>query len=328
MLNYRPKVFGEASKAHTSKNIFIIIFSFIVVFIVILILESIIPAIVSWNPMQEELAKQDANSSMGELFQQSMEISSKVTAKPGIMIPTLLSTVFGTLAAIFYCRCIETRPVRSMGARKKGFFANYFTGLLVGAALMSAIVLMTKLTGAGSVKLCENVNYKIIALFFLGFVVQGMSEEFIFRGYLLTSIGGAGHHTLLAIMISAVGFGLAHAANPGFGIFPFFNLVLFGVFAALYLIVSDNIWGISAVHSIWNFTQGNVYGISVSGTGDTESIMRTTAISTKDYITGGKFGIEGSIFTTIALGVGIIVLLCLLNKKSKNTNAEPAEQPA
>ena len=42
MLDYRPKVFSEASKSHASKNIFIILLCFLAVFIVIILLESII----------------------------------------------------------------------------------------------------------------------------------------------------------------------------------------------------------------------------------------------------------------------------------------------
>ena len=128
MLDYRPKMFDEASKSHASKNIFVIILCFIIVFVVILLLESIIPAIITFNPMLEELKAQgflDASQSL--TFKESMKLAVKVSSVPKIMIPTLLSTVFGTLAAIFYCRCIEMRPICSMGARKKGFFKHYFT---------------------------------------------------------------------------------------------------------------------------------------------------------------------------------------------------------
>ena len=325
MLNYRPKMFDEAAGSHTSKNIFKIIISFILVFIVILILETIPPAIISWRAMKEEMARLSADGFSGNEWELSMKASQIVSMDPKIMVPTLFSTIFGTLAAIFYCRCIELRPVHSMGARKKGIFGSYFLGLLIGAALMSVIVLLSSVTGASSTSACKNVNYFVIAMFFLGFVVQGMSEEFIFRGYLMTTIGGSGHHTALAVGISSVGFALAHATNPGFGLVPFINLTLFGAFAALYMILFDNIWGVSAIHSMWNFTQGNLYGISVSGSGDTESVFRTAAVSSKDYITGGEFGIEGSLFTTIALGIGVAAVLAALYKKS--SAASKAAQP-
>ena len=131
----------------------------------------------------------------------------------------------------------------------------------------------------------------------------------------MTTIGGS-HKTWLAVLISAAAFSLAHAGNPGFGVFSAFNLALFGVFAAMYIIAFDDIWGISAIHSIWNFTQGSLWGISVSGTGGVESIFRTSAKSSISFLTGGEFGIEGSIFTTIVLGAGIYVLWRKIAKQS------------
>ena len=323
MLNYRPKMFREASVSHASKKLIWIILSFIVVFFVILILETIVPGIISWGAMKEEMARLSAAGFSGSEWELSMKASQIVSAEPNIMVPTLLSTVFGTRAAIFYCRCIELRPVRSMGAVKKHSLLNYAVGMVIGAVLMTSIVLMSKLTGTSRITLCENINYKVLCLFFLGFFVQGMSEEFIFRGYFMTTIGGAGHHTALAVGISAVGFALAHATNPGFGPIPFINLTLFGVFAALYMILTDSIWGVSAIHSIWNFTQGDLYGISVSGSADTESVWRTTAVSAKDCLTGGEFGIEGSLFTTIALGIGTVAVLFLLSRKAAAEKTVP-----
>ena len=326
MLDYRPKVFSEASKSHASKNIFIILLCFLAVFIVIILLESIIPAIVTLKPMIEELRKQGYLDS-GEIIsgKEATRLASKVSSAPKVMIPSLLSTGFGTLAAIFYCRCIEMSPVRSMGARKKGFFSLYFSGLLCGLIMMSAIALISAALGINEMKLCNNINYGIIALFFIGFVVQGMSEEFIFRGYLMTTIGGSGKHTTVAVLISSVGFALAHAGNPGFGPLPFVNLFLFGVFAALCVVIFDNIWGACAIHSIWNFTQGNFYGISVSGSVDAESVFRSVPQSSHAFLTGGKFGIEGSLITTLILGIGIASELYMISRKTPETETTPSE---
>lgn len=119
---------------------------------------------------------------------------------------------------------------------------------------------------------------------------------------------------MLAVGISAGAFAFAHAFNPGFGILPCVNLVLFGVFAALYMICSGDIWGVCGIHSVWNFMQGNFYGISVSGTGDTESVFRTTQKTAYNWLSGGEFGIEGSIFTTVVLSAGIAVIFFKLRK--------------
>ena len=58
-----------------------------------------------------------------------------------------------------------------------------------------------------------------------------------------------------------------HARNPAFGPLPFINLVLFGVAMALYKIyVDDNqLWGVFAIHAVWNWLQQVVFGLPNSG---------------------------------------------------------------
>ena len=313
MLKLRPKMFEESSKSHASKNIIVQIAIFLLVFIAIYIAEAIVPTIVSAKPMNEALeAKGLLNTNL--TFRQSYEIAAEVSAKPGVMIPTLFSTGFGTIISIIYVRFFEVRYVRSMGCRKKKAGVHYITGLGVGALMMTTITMLTVISGANSLSLCSGINYGIIVLYFMGFLMQGMSEEFIFRGYFMTTLGGS-HSPYAAILISSAAFGLAHSANPGISPLAMFNLIFYGVFAAVYMIHFDNIWGVCGLHSIWNFTQGNVYGISVSGNTSTESIFLTSSKSSNDILTGGKFGIEGSIFTTLVLLSGTVIILLLEKRK-------------
>ena len=322
MLDYRPKMFSEASKSHASKNLSAIIICFLAVFLIIIFLESLSSAIFSSKAVLENAEIQEyIGTTQNFSLKESLKVAARVAGSPRVMIPSLFSTIFGTLAAIFYCRCVEMRPVRSMGAKKKSFFFHYFTGIAVGLTMMSLIALSSAIFGITKIKTCTNVRFGILALFLVGFIIQGMSEEFIFRGYLMTSVGGSGQHTLIAVIVSAVAFALAHTMNPGFGVLPFINLTLFGVFAAVYMIYSDNIWGVCAIHSVWNFAQGNIYGISVSGSSDTESLFRSVPVSSHAALTGGKFGIEGSLITSVVLCAATAIMLYMISKKA------PSEVP-
>ena len=311
MLNYKPKMFEESKKSTASENLIINILVFIGIFLIIILAESVIPTILSYDEIQSELAAA-GNSDIST----AIAIASRVSMKPKYLIPTLLCTGFGTLISLIYCRFSEARYIRSIGVRKNKIFSHYFQGVLVGLAMMTAIVLISLMFGINNIFICNNINFGLIGLYFLGFLVQGMSEEFIFRGYLMNTLGGK-HHTLIAISVSAAAFSLAHLTNPGFNLLTFVNLAMFGGFASIYMICFDDIWGVCAIHSIWNFTQGSLYGISVSGTGNTESIFRTTAKTTSTILSGGDFGIEGSIVTTVVLAVGIAVMLFILRRKIK-----------
>ena len=312
-MNIKPKIFEEAEESLASPKLPMQIFSFIIVFAVIYLLEAIIPSIISLKPMMEEMDSQGMLDGGKIKLSQSMAVATIISASPKIMIPSLLSTVFGTITSIIYCRNIEVRPVSSMGVRKQKLIPHYLVGLFIGIIMMTAITLLSVCFGANRISLCTGINAEIILLYFLGFFVQGMSEEFIFRGYLLTTVGGY-HSVWIAVAVNSSAFALAHVFNPGFSVLPCINLVLFGVFASFYMICSEDIWGVCGIHSIWNFMQVNFYGISVSGTGDSESVFRTTARTSHAWLSGGEFGIEGSIFTTVILSAGIFLVFLKIKK--------------
>lgn len=313
MIKLNCGMFEESKKSTASKNILITTIIFFFMLLIIQLAESIIPTIMSYPELQKAIMSEENVD-----IYRAMEISTEIMMKPKYLIPTLICTIFGTLISMIYCRFVEARHLTSMGIRKKKAGIHYLQGLLVGFAMISLAALTSTLFGATEMSLCKSPNMAIIAIMAVGFLIQGMSEEFIFRGYLMNSIGGK-NNPWLAVIVSSAAFSLAHILNPGFNLFVFFNLTLFGVFAGLYMIAFDDIWGASAIHSIWNFTQGCFYGISVSGTGDTESIFRTVQVSQNSFLTGGNFGVEGSIFTTVTLIIACIPVIIKIKKNNENT---------
>lgn len=311
-------MFEEAKKSTASKNIFFNILIFIVIFVIIQLAETVIPTLLTSAEIMKRVLEEGTVD-----VQRSMEISIEVGTLPKYMIPTLFCTAFGTAISIIYCRFIEARHLTSMGMRKKKAGIHYLQGLAIGLVLISADVGLCLLFGISSISLCSTINFGIIALYLLGFLVQGMSEEFIFRGYFMNTLGSR-HNGWIAVAVSSCAFSLAHLLNPGFNVLVFFNVAGFGVFMGLYMIAFDDIWGACAIHSIWNFTQGSFYGISVSGTGESESVFRMTAKSTSTLLTGGSFGIEGSIMTTVVLSVGIAIVLLKIRKNNKTADNSSA----
>jgi membrane protease YdiL (CAAX protease family) len=83
---------------------------------------------------------------------------------------------------------------------------------------------------------------------------------------------------------------------------------------AVYLLKRGNIWGAGAIHSMWNFTQGNIFGIQVSGIDKLPSIFAFDASQSGELINGGAFGLEGGLAVTIVLALAIIIALLLKSK--------------
>jgi len=232
-----------------------------------------------------------------------------------IMIVMLFAEILLTLIVLFYCRVFEKRKLSTLGFVKKGMVKQYVTGLIAGAVVFSVAYLICIVTG--SVK-CEGIATDIVPLYiigyFFGYILQGMAEEVFCRGYLMVSLSRR-YHVTLAVVASSVFFAFLHSANSGLSPLAYINLFLFGVFASLLLLDFGNIWIAGAFHSIWNFVQGNVYGVQVSGTRVSNTILSTSYTDGREIINGGSFGMEGGLAVSIVFMAGIALLSYHLYKK-------------
>jgi len=233
-----------------------------------------------------------------------------------INLVNLFSTGLLIVICILYCKLIEKRNLRSMGLIKKGAFKSYCVGLIVGLAMFSAVVLILVLSGQLSFISVTLSSLPIIVLFFIGFMVQGASEEFLCRGFLLNSIA-AKNGIILAIILNSCLFGFLHFFNSGFSILPLINIILVGIFFSVYAYGTDNIIGVCAIHSMWNFAQGNLYGIPVSGMNMGASIFEINNFS-DSLLSGGTFGAEGGLACTIVLVISILLVIFIPRASRKS----------
>lgn len=65
----------------------------------------------------------------------------------------------------------------------------------------------------------------------------------------------------VGIVVNSIVFALLHMANTGISLLALLNLFLFGVFMSVYMVRRGNLWGACAIHAVWNFVQGNVFGL-------------------------------------------------------------------
>lgn len=307
MVIRRPEMFKQA-ECGRGKRLIIQILIFFAVFMVNSMLQSILPTIYLVGDIVKRIAQYEPTVFTEVAFESILNASLAGTNGRAYMLLTLFSTVFGIVVPIIFCKCIEKRPLTSMGFVKKNAFRDYLIGLGLGFFMFGAVVLINVITGAMNIegfnKNLSVVSIVFIVIFFIGFVIQGASEEILVRGYFMTSLGSK-HNIWLAVLISSGMFGLLHIGNPGFTILGFVNIVLVGILFGLYIICFDNIWGACALHTMWNFVQGNFYGIPVSGLEMSDSVFITTINEDMNLINGGQFGAEGGIATTI------VQLLCI-----------------
>ena len=230
----------------------------------------------------------------------------------------LFSFVIILFLFIFWVKVIEKNALSSLGFVKRNWLKYLGWGIMFSLVQMGVIALVYQVSGIGSFELNELSLEPI--LFILGlfpfWLLQGGTEEVATRGWLLTRIA-ARTNLPLAIAISSSLFGILHMGNAGVTFLSVLNIILDGVLAGLLFIYTDSIWLVVAQHGTWNYVQGNLLGFQVSGTGADASIFSFTMGDGPDWLTGGAFGAEGSIITTLVLLVSLVIVYRLGERRER-----------
>ena len=316
----KPQSVQDAAKAQKGMHIALEMLVFVAVFLVATIAESIVmvPGLLVMMFTNSDYLNAIMTGDVTAAMEAGMALSSSDLST----VLMLFATVAMTGIVLLFCKLLQKRRMNTLGFRKKSLVKEYVCGLAVGFVLFSAAVGICVFTGSLKFEgLSSTFTLGMFLLFTLGYMLQGMAEEVLCRGYLLVSIGRR-YSMLVAIWVNAVFFAMLHLLNDGISVLAFINLVLFGVFASVYYIKRDNIWGVGAVHSIWNLVQGNFYGIRVSGIQTSCSVFSSEMVEGKEFINGGAFGLEGGIAVTIVLLVGTVILLGMKSKKTVQVQSE------
>ena len=215
-----------------------------------------------------------------------------------------------TLVTFLIRKHIDRKTIRSIGFQTAHLKKDVIIGAVTG--------LVTILTGFGilyisGLLLIEGIvpdlNYLTGILFV--FILVSWNEEVAFRGYVLNNLMES-MNPYLALIVSSFMFALFHTLNPGLSTLSFFNLFLAGLLLGIVFIHTRTIWYALSLHFFWNFLQGPVLGFRVSGTEAAGLIEIST--TGPDYLTGGDFGFEGSVISSVLIIICIIILNNYYNK--------------
>lgn len=234
------------------------------------------------------------------------------------LILELLSFGFIILTVFRWTRKVEKRPIRTLGFYKENFLSALLKGYGLGLSLFILALAGLVVLGQYQFDSIHLDTYSLVfTLFTIPFwILQGTAEELVTRAWLIPQLAKR-TNLKVAIIISSSLFTLLHLGNPGITFLSAIDLFLFGVAMSLYLLKTDTIWGIGGIHGAWNFAQGNLFGVLVSGQSSGTSIMKFTPQGNQDWLSGGSFGIEGSIVSSIILFLLILYLVYQLKKENE-----------
>ncbi|WP_099776945.1 CPBP family intramembrane glutamic endopeptidase [Streptococcus suis] len=220
----------------------------------------------------------------------------------------LLAFAFISLAIILWARFVEKSPWLGLGMTKKGAFKDFILGWGIGAAMLITCVLL--MWGFGAIQVTSfQFSANLVGEFLilvLAWSIQGTTEELLTRGWMFSSLA-AKHNIPVGILISSLFFTFLHLGNDAISLIPLLDLTLFAILASLVMLKTGNIWVISGIHAAWNCFQGNVFAFPVSGTQAGQAFIAVET-SGPDWLSGGAFGVEGSIISLL-IQAGMITWL-------------------
>ncbi|MDR2108452.1 MAG: CPBP family intramembrane metalloprotease [Coriobacteriales bacterium] len=206
------------------------------------------------------------------------------------------------------------RPPRLLGFSANRWGRQLLLGGALGTGAMLLIALVLFGLGCGFAPLDGELPVVAIALCLVAALLTGCAEELFARGYLMTVLKTSRNRYLI-VLLPALLFAVLHLDNANISALPLANLFLFALLAAFLFVRTGSLCAAIGFHGMWNFVQGNILGIPVSGSPESARVFDYTA-SGAAWLTGGDFGAESSIVATVVL-LAAFLLVYLLTQKSE-----------
>jgi membrane protease YdiL (CAAX protease family) len=204
-------------------------------------------------------------------------------------------------------------------------------GLGAGAAVFSVAVAIAAALGIYQVKGQGDLGGLLPALI-ASALFPAVNEELLFRGILFRWIEEFGG-SWLALLVTSALFGCAHLLNPNATVIAAVGIAFeAGVMLGAAYMLTRSLWLPMGLHAAWNFAQGEIYDIPVSGL--PAHGMVDARLSGPPLLTGNGFGLEASLIAILVATLFGTWLLWLAVRKGevvkprwirRRINANPAD---
>lgn len=242
-----------------------------------------------------------------------------------IIAPDLLVCFILAVAAWIMSRIEGRKPGQYGLPKRQALRKNFCVGLLIGLLATSCTVLaIFALHGVrfASAAIHGTAIFTAAAAWGLAFLLSGLAEEFLFRGYpQFTLTTGMGFWPS-AFLLSGL-FGLVHATNGGETALGDLSVVSFGLLLCLFLRRTGDLWCAVGFHLGYDWGQTFLYGVPNSGLLPSQNLLNAS-LSGPRSLTGGTVGPEASIFCPIVLAIVAI----LFSLKYREARYQPSRAPS
>jgi CAAX protease family protein len=250
------------------------------------------------------------------------------TFSPGRQLLVEMSAFLAALVATWVMSRIEGRKLGDFGLPLKrsggpGFVRGYLLWGFVPLSLLLLTMRVLHLFYFGSVVLHQFQIFYWAAAWGLVFLFVALAEEYLFRGYALSTLAdGLGFWPAAAILATL--FAYIHTGNPGETRMGIIGTGVFALFASATIRRTGNLWLAVGAHAGWDWAQSYFYGVSDSGLQVPGHLM-DSRITGPEWLTGGSAGPEGSVLSLVLLVVMTGVFLMMYRTRRSELAADSTD---
>ncbi len=207
---------------------------------------------------------------------------------------------------------VERRPTSAYGLGGRHRVGNLLTGLGWGFALLSLLVLI--LHSAGLLVFDDRQLFGVAAVrygatWLAAFLLVGMLEEYLFRGYLqFTLARGLGEIYAWFQPASS-----SPSRSRAFGFWTSACILSLG----FSLWRTGSLWWAIGFHTAWDWAQSYFYGVADSGS-LAEGHLFASHPAGRHILSGGTTGPEGSVLILPIVAVAVVVVSITLPRRERS----------
>lgn len=264
------------------------------------------------------------------------------TDRPETVLLSEISETAAVLLAALGLSLVERRPFGSYGLGLRQV-RDFLPGAVVGFTLLSLLVGALRVSGLlvfDRRLLHGSSALRFGAIWLLVFVLVGVFEEFLFRGYLqytltlgllglgrrLSPEGARRRAFVLASVVWSSVFVGVHVSNAGEDPLGLAAVFCAGLLFSYALWRTGSLWWGVGFHTTWDWGQSFFFGVPDSGTLVTGHLMATHAAG-NPILSGGSAGPEGSLLVLPALLLGLLILRFTPRGSQPSLLPEPHRAP-
>jgi len=244
-------------------------------------------------------------------FSDKLQSMGSVYGVPSRLYFELITMLTILCAAWIMAGFVDKRSFASIGFMYGHIARDVLIGAGIGITWLFLSIVFLFLFKTAALNFSGSIIWPALLMSGIAMLLNTVTQEVLTRSYIFQTIQYQ-TNALWAVILTSILFVLFHAAALHNSWLPAVNIFFAGILFGTAYYITKNLWLPISIHFVWNLFLGPVFGLALSGQ-DLSNNWKFFALKGSSILTGGTFGLEGSIVVT-AITILFIAGLLLWNK--------------